>query len=142
MNRYPHCPPWCGDHSDNGSDLHRSAHDRIPLGVREHGFVASYAAREDDKAPSAAVNAVVYHDPRIDVVLWIHDPEKARDLALLIEWLDHATPGQHRVLAAQIRDAAKVVTENEGMLLLGTTFGKPTQRSARQGRKPRASPTA
>jgi hypothetical protein len=86
------------------------------VGRSERGFVTAYAAGADavadDEASDVAVTvgAVVHGDPGIDVRLWIRDPNRARDLALLVEALSHATPGQHRVLVAQIRGAAAVVT--------------------------------
>lgn len=122
MSRYPECPWWCSDHSDSEvvSDPHRSQHDHIPLGHSERGFVTAYAAganavadAENDDEPSVVavtIDAVVQRDPGIDVRLWIRDPDRARDLALLVEALSHTTPGQHRVLVAQIRAAAAVVT--------------------------------
>ena len=118
MSRRWECPWWCGDHSDSEtiSYPHRSQHDRIPLGNSERGFVTAYAAgadAENDDEPSVVavtVTAVVHRDPGIDVSALVHDPARARDLALLIESLSHATPGQHRVLVAQIRTAAGIVT--------------------------------
>ena len=118
MSRRPECPWWCGDHSDSevAAYPHRSQHDHIPLGHSERGFITAYAAGADAVADDEAsvvavtVDAVVHRDPGIDVRLWIRDPDRAQDLALLIEALSHATPGQHRVLVAQIRAAAAVVT--------------------------------
>ncbi len=120
MSRRWECPWWCGDHSDSeiASYPHRSQHDHIPLGHGERGFVTAYAANavavaENDGEPSVVavtIDAVVHGDPGIDVRLWIRDPDRARDLALLVESLSHATPGQHRVLVAQIRTAAGIVT--------------------------------
>ncbi len=118
MSRRPQCPWWCSDHSDSDtiSYPHRSQHDHIPTGNSERGFVTAYAAgadaENDDELSVVAVTvaAVVHGDPGIDVRLWINDPDRAQDLALLIESLSHATPGQHRVLVAQIRTAAGIVT--------------------------------
>jgi hypothetical protein len=120
VSRRWECPWWCDDHSDSeaASYPHRSRHDHIPLGHSERGFVTAYAAgadadAENDGEPSVVavtIDAVVHGDPGIDVRLWIRDPDRARDLALLVESLSHATPGQHRVLVAQIRTAAGIVT--------------------------------
>jgi hypothetical protein len=120
VSRRWECPWWCDDHSDPEavSYPHRSRHDHIPLGHSERGFVTAYAAGADPIAESndepsvvaVTVDAVVHRDPGVDVRLWIRDPDRAQDLALLVESLSHATPGQHRVLVAQIRVAAAVVT--------------------------------
>lgn len=118
MSRRWGCPWWCDDHSESeaASYPHRSQHDHIPLGHSERGLVTAYAAgavAENGGEPSVVavtVDAVVHGDPGIDVRLWIRDPDRARDLALLVESLSRATPGQHRVLVAQIRTAAGIVT--------------------------------
>jgi len=50
-------------------------------------------------------------DPRTSATIWIENPEEAQDLALLVEWLERATLRQRRMLAEQIRAAAKIVAE-------------------------------
>lgn len=117
MSRHPNCPPWCEAHSDAVGDLHCSAHDRIPLGSAGHGFAEAYAVGYGDEPPSVSVAAVVPSDPRTSATLWIENPEEAQDLAMLVEWLERATPGQHRMLAAQIRAAAKIVAETRDDIL-------------------------
>ena len=111
MSRQPDCPPWCAAHSDAAADLHCSRHDRISLGDAGHRFVEAYAAGYGEEPPAVSVFAVVPSDPRSSATIWIENPEEAQDLALLVEWLERATPGQRRMLAEQIRAAAKIVAE-------------------------------
>jgi hypothetical protein len=111
VSRQPDCPPWCAAHSEAAADLHCSRHDRISLGDAGHGFVEAYAAGYGDELPAVSLSAVVPSDPRTSATIWIENPEEAQDLALLVEWLERATPGQRRRLAEQIRAAAKIVAE-------------------------------
>lgn len=111
MSRRPDCPPWCAVHSDAAADLHCSRHDRISLSDAGHGFVEAYAAGYGDGPPAVSVFAVVPSEPRTSATIWIENPEEAQDLALLVEWLERATPGQRRMLTEQIRAAAKIVAE-------------------------------
>lgn len=60
------------------------------------------------------VTAVIHRDP-VDMTLsLLPDPDIALVLALLAERLSRATSGQHRVLAAQIRSAAKLIADTGG----------------------------
>lgn len=111
MSQRPDCPPWCAAHSDAAADLHCSRHDRISLGDAGHAFSEAYAAGYGDGPPAVSVFAVVPSDPRTSATIWIENPEEAQDLALLVEWLERATPLQRRMLAEQIRAAAKIVAE-------------------------------
>jgi len=47
----------------------------------------------------------------VGMTLLLRDTDTALLLALLVERLSRTTRGQHRVLAAQIRAAAKIVTD-------------------------------
>jgi hypothetical protein len=111
VSRRPDCPPWCAAHPEAAVDLHCSRHDRISLGDAGHGFVEAYAAGYGDEPPAVSVFAVAPSDPRTSATIWIENPEEAQDLALLVEWLERATPGQRRMLAEQIRAAATIVAE-------------------------------
>jgi hypothetical protein len=111
VSQQPGCPPWCAAHPEAAADLHCSRHDRISLGDAGHGFVEAYAAGYSNEPPAVSVAAVMPSDPRTSATIWIENPEEAQDLALLLEWLERATPGQHRMLAEQIRAAAKIVAE-------------------------------
>ena len=111
MSRQPDCPPWCAAHPEAAVDLHCSRHDRISLGDAGYGFVAAYAAGHGDETPAVSVFAVAPSDPRTSATVWIENPEEAQDLALLVEWLERATPGQSRMLVEQIRAAAKIVAQ-------------------------------
>jgi hypothetical protein len=111
VSQQPNCPIWCAAHSDAAADLHCSRHDHISLGDAGHGFVAAYAAGYGDEPPAVNVAAVMLRDPRISATIWIGNPEEAQALALLVEWLELATPGQRQVLAEQIRAAARIVAE-------------------------------
>ena len=111
MSQRPDCPPWCAAHSDAVADLHCSRNDRISLGDAGYGFVEAYAAGYGDEPPAVGVAAVVPSDPRTSATIWIENPQEAQDLALIVEWLERATPGQCRMLVEQIRAAAKIVAE-------------------------------
>lgn len=111
MSQQPNCPSWCAVHPEAAVDLHCSRYDRILLGDAGHGVVEAYAAGYGDEPPAVSVFAVMPSDPRTSATIWIENPEEAQDLALLVEWLERATPGQRRMLAEQIRAAATIVAE-------------------------------
>ncbi|MGH3293527.1 MAG: hypothetical protein ACRDP7_17150 [Trebonia sp.] len=118
MSPYPQCPLWCWKHADVDTGLHRSVHDPIPVGGPDYGFVSAYAIGLDDD-PFLAVTTIMVHEP-VDATLLLRNPDTALLLALLVERLSRATRGQHRVLAAQIRAAAKIIT-GTGESTPGTT---------------------
>jgi hypothetical protein len=118
------CPSWCEvDHetpSSTGGHLYEF-HGGQTARIEMPGAVASMpdwiAVRPvSDGQPgygeqNVSVTGTMYGSDRDDPNAWVR-PREAEHIARVIEILAKATPDQHRELAAQLRKAAALITED------------------------------
>ncbi len=122
QNRDGHpCPPWCvTDHetvqygTDGTYGFHGSARTYIKLRSRSARLEDEISVRAirygcEEPEPHVALAGTVFGAgapaPRLDVA-----GDDMEGLAVMVEMLARATPGQHRQLAAAIRQAAAGIT--------------------------------
>jgi hypothetical protein len=121
-NREGHpCPPWCvTDHeTDHGSGhrfiFHGTETTRVDVpgkvkGIPDVIFTRAIHPGWPDCEPQVAVSATRQGTDGPGPNAWI-SPRDAEDLAAIVEMLAKASPAQHRLLAAAIRQAAATITE-------------------------------
>jgi hypothetical protein len=116
------CPAWCVvDHETPGHgrlyEFHGGQIARIEVpgalaGVPDLICVRPVSDGQPGSGePHVSVSGTVYGSDLAGPNAWVR-PRDAEDIARLAEMLAGATPGRHRELAAQIRAAAAVITED------------------------------
>jgi len=94
----PPCPPWCtADHEFLASCT--SSGSPFFIGSDLTATMSAYARRYPGAGVEVAVNGKLH----------LGKPREAEALAVLLEQLADATPGQHRDLAGQVRAAAALL---------------------------------
>ena len=97
------CPDWC--QIDHAEPAQTSCVGSGSSGLRLPQSTIWARAMITPKGPRVTVHGMDWATPDRDVYVAV-DPRHAGDLAVLLELLAGATPEQHRMLAAGIRQAA------------------------------------
>ncbi len=114
-NRDGHpCPPWCtSSHERWDGHSGDTARIDVPGKVRDLPdafLVGRYQFVAEAEKPQVSVSPLRYGRDGTDPAFWM-PARDAEGLAVIVELLAAATPGQHRELAAAIRKAAADITD-------------------------------